>query len=55
MITQDCEHFACIEKDVMRTLISHHFFIENPQNYGQQQLMRVLIAIANYVPKLGYC
>ena len=55
MMQQESEHQVCIEKDVLRTLMSHHFFRDTSQGYGQAQLMRVLTAVANYVPQLGYC
>lgn len=35
MINKECIHSKNIEKDVMRTLISSHFFSDKSEGYGQ--------------------
>jgi hypothetical protein len=57
MLEHPSKDMYTISKDMDRTLSSHPYFEQAKVDFqfGQNQLLRVLNAIANSLPDLGYC
>lgn len=52
--SMECKYEHQIDVDIQRTF-REHFMYKEKYGVGQSRLFHVLVAFANYMPKIGYC